>query len=95
MPSAANASSLELLSFLCLILILWMRSGQGDGYVAQRLFATRDERQSVLASLWFAFAGTVLLTWPWIVVGLGSLLVFPAGAGLDPALAADPNSRTP
>ena len=94
-PSAANASSLELLSFLCLIMILWMRSGQGDGYVAQRLFATRDERQSVLASLWFAFAGTVLLTWPWIVVGLGSLLVFPAGAGLDPALAADPELAYP
>ena len=94
-PSAANASSLELLSFLCLILILWMRSGQGDGYVAQRLFATRDERQSVMASLWFAFAGTVLLTWPWIVAGLGSLLVFPAGAGLDPALAADPELAYP
>ena len=94
-PSAANASSLEVLSFLCLILILWMRSGQGDGYVAQRLFATRDERQSVMASLWFAFAGTVLLTWPWIVAGLGSLLVFPAGAGADPALVADPELAYP
>ena len=94
-PSAANASSLEVLSFLCLILILWMRSGQGDGYVAQRLFATRDERQSVMASLWFAFAGTVLLTWPWIVAGLGSLLVFPLGAGADPALIADPELAYP
>ena len=94
-PSAANASSLEVLSFLCLILVLWMRSGQGDGYVAQRLFATRDERQSVMASLWFAFAGTVLLTWPWIVAGLGSLLVFPGGAGADPALAADPELAYP
>ena len=94
-PSAANASSLEVLSFLCLILVLWMRSGQGDGYVAQRLFATRDERQSVMASLWFAFAGTVLLTWPWIVAGLGSLLVFPGGAGADPALVADPELAYP
>ncbi len=94
-PSVANASSLEMLSFLCLILILWMRSGQGGGYAAQRLFATRDERQSVMASLWFAFAGTVLLTWPWIVTGLGSLLVFPAGPGIDPALAADPELAYP
>ena len=94
-PSAANASSLEVLSFLCLILILWMRSGQGDGYTAQRLFATRDERQSVMASLWFAFAGTVLLTWPWIVAGLGSLLVFPMGPGADPALLADPELAYP
>ena len=94
-PSAASASPLEAVSFLCLILVLWMRSGQGDGYVAQRLFATRDERQSVMASLWFAFAGTVLLTWPWIVAGLGSLLVFPAGAGADPALVADPELAYP
>ena len=93
-PGAANASSLEIVSFLCLILILWLRSGQGDGYVAQRLFATRDERQAVKASLWFAFAGTVLLTWPWIVVGLGSLLVFPPTA-MDPALAADPELAYP
>ena len=94
-PTAGNASSLEVLSFLCLILVLWMRSGQGDGYVAQRLFATRDERQSVMASLWFAFAGTVLLTWPWIVAGLGSLLVFPGGPGADPALLADPELAYP
>ena len=93
-PGSANASSLEIVSFLCLILILWLRSGQGDGYVAQRLFATRDERQAVKASLWFAFAGTVLLTWPWIVVGLGSLLVFPPSA-MDPALAADPELAYP
>ncbi len=93
-PTAANASSVELVSFLCLILILWLRSGQGDGYVAQRLFATRDERQAVKASLWFAFAGTVLLTWPWIVVGLGSLLVFPP-ATMDAALAADPELAYP
>ena len=94
-PTAGTASSLEVLSFLCLILVLWMRSGQGDGYVAQRLFATRDERQSVMASLWFAFAGTVLLTWPWIVAGLGSLLVFPGGPGADPALLADPELAYP
>ena len=93
-PTAANASSLEIVSFICLIGILWLRSGQGDGYVAQRLFATRDERQAVKASLWFAFAGTVLLTWPWIVVGLGSLLVFPP-ATMDAALAADPELAYP
>ncbi len=93
-PSSAHLSSLEMASFACLILFLWMRSGQGDGYLAQRLFATRDERQSTLASLWFAFAGTVLLTWPWIVVGLGSLLILPE-ATAAPALAADPELAYP
>lgn len=93
-PQASHLSPLEFASFLCLILLLWTRSGQGDGYLAQRLFATRDERQSVLASLWFALAGTVLMTWPWIVVGLGSLLLLPV-ATAAPELLADPELAYP
>ena len=87
-PQASNLSPLEFASFLCLILFLWTRSGQGDGYLAQRLFATRDEKQSVLAALWFALAGTVLMTWPWVVVGLGSLVILPV-ASAAPELLAD------
>lgn len=84
LPNPAHLSPLEFASFLCLILLLWTRSGQGDGYLAQRLFATRDERQSVLSALWFSLAGIVLMTWPWVVVGLGSLLILPvATAGPD------------
>jgi SSS family solute:Na+ symporter len=93
-PNPVHLSSLEFASFLCLILLLWTRSGQGDGYVAQRLFATKDERQSLLASLWFSFAATVLMTWPWVVVGLGSLLILPL-ATAAPELAADPELAYP
>ena len=93
-PQPSHLSPLEFASFLCLILLLWTRSGQGDGYLAQRLFATRDERQSVLASLWFALAGTVLMTWPWIVVGLGSLLILPVATAV-PELLADPELAYP
>jgi len=93
-PHPAHLSPLELASLLCLILLLWTRSGQGDGYLAQRLFAARDERQSVLSALWFALAGTVLMTWPWVVVGLGSLLILPV-ASAAPALAADPELAYP
>ena len=93
-PHPSHLSPLEFASLLCLILLLWTRSGQGDGYLAQRLFAARDERQSVLSALWFALAGTVLMTWPWVVVGLGSLLVLPV-ASAAPALAADPELAYP
>lgn len=93
-PQASHLSPLEFVSFLCLILVLWTRSGQGDGYLAQRLFATRDEGQSVLAALWFALAGTVLMTWPWIVVGLGSLILLPV-ASAAPELLADPELAYP
>jgi SSS family solute:Na+ symporter len=93
-PRSAHLGPLEFGSFVCLILFLWVRSGQGDGYVAQRLFAAGDERQSMLSALWFSFAGIVLMTWPWIIVGLGSLLVLPAStAGI--ALAADPELAYP
>jgi SSS family solute:Na+ symporter len=94
LPNAAHLSPLEFASFLCLILFLWTRSGQGDGYLAQRLFATRDERQSALSALWFALAGTILMTWPWVVVGLGSLLVLPVATAI-PELAADPELAYP
>ncbi len=94
LPNPAHLSPLEFASLLCLILLLWTRSGQGDGYLAQRLFAARDERQSVLSALWFALAGTVLMTWPWVVVGLGSLLILPV-ASATPALAADPELAYP
>lgn len=96
-PSGATMGSLELASFLLLMGFLWVRSAQGDGYLAQRLFATRDERQSLLAALWFALAGIVLMTWPWVVVGLGSLLLLPGAGGAEVAaqLAADPELAYP
>ncbi len=94
LPQPGHLSPLEFASFLCLMLVLWTRSGQGDGYLAQRLFATRDERQSVLSALWFSLAGTVLMTWPWIIVGLGSLVLLPIATAV-PALAADPELAYP
>ncbi|MFK7848829.1 MAG: sodium:solute symporter family protein [Rhodothermales bacterium] len=93
-PNADHISPLEFSSFLILIFFLWTRSGQGDGYLAQRLFATRDEKQSMLAALWFCFAGIVLMTWPWIIVGLGSLIILPVESAI-PALAADPELAYP
>lgn len=93
-PNPAHLSSLEAVSFFLLIFVLWTRSGQGDGYIAQRLFATKDEKQSLLGALWFSFAGTVLMTWPWIIVGLGSLLIFPLALA-GPELAADPELAYP
>ncbi len=93
-PDPAHLSSLEFVSFLFLIFLLWTRSGQGDGYVAQRLFAAKDERQSLLASFWFSFAAIVLMTWPWVIAGIGSLLILPV-ATAAPELAADPELAYP
>ncbi len=94
LPSAAHVGPLEFGSLACLILFLWVRSGQGDGYLAQRMFAARDERHSMMGVLWFAFAGIVLMTWPWILVGLGSLVLLPA-ATAGGELARDPELAYP
>jgi SSS family solute:Na+ symporter len=62
--------------------------------VAQRLFATKTERQSLLSAFWFSFAATVLMTWPWVIAGIGSLLILPI-ATAAPELAADPELAYP
>jgi len=50
---------------------------EGNGYIAQRVLATRDERHARLASLWYAIAHFALRPWPWIVVGVVALVRFP------------------
>jgi Na+/proline symporter len=49
----------------------------GGGYVAQRMFCARDEKHSLLATLWFNVAHYAVRPWPWIIVGLVSLIMFP------------------
>ncbi|MCL7973079.1 MAG: Na+:solute symporter [marine benthic group bacterium] len=49
----------------------------GGGYVAQRMLAARDERESMRAVLWFNLAHYALRPWPWILVALASLAVYP------------------
>lgn len=49
----------------------------GGGYVAQRMFSTKDERHSLLATLWFNIANYALRPWPWILVALASLVLYP------------------
>jgi Na+/proline symporter len=50
----------------------------GGGYVAQRIFATRDERHALLAAVWFNLAHYALRPWPWILVALVALIRYPA-----------------
>lgn len=49
----------------------------GGGYVAQRIFSARTERDGVLATLWFNVAMYALRPWPWVLVALASLLLYP------------------
>ena len=65
----------------------------GGGYVAQRMLAARDEGHALKATLWFNVAHYGLRPWPWILVALASLIVYPtldsiqaAFPALDPSI---------
>jgi Na+/proline symporter len=49
----------------------------GGGYVAQRIFSARSERDGVLATLFFQVAHYALRPWPWIVTGLATVILYP------------------
>lgn len=49
----------------------------GGGYIAQRMLAAKDESNAVGATLLFNVAHYALRPWPWILIGLCSLVVFP------------------
>jgi solute:Na+ symporter, SSS family len=65
----------------------------GGSYIAQRMLASKSERDSLGAVLFFQLAHYVLRPWPWILVALCSIIVYPqlsdiqkAFPNLDPAL---------
>src|SRR5437762_8389458 len=49
----------------------------GGGYVAQRIFSARSERDGVLATLFFQIAHYALRPWPWIITGLATVVLYP------------------
>jgi Na+/proline symporter len=71
--------SLPLTSFAAFLAVNWWASRQIDGgnFLTQRMLATRDERNSFLASLWATIGIYVIRPWPWILVALVSLVTFP------------------
>jgi len=60
----------------------------GGGYIAQRMLAAKDESHALKATLWFNIAHYALRPWPWIIVALASLIIYPS---LDSIQAAFPH----
>lgn len=64
--------------FLMLVFIQWWSRGlEGDGIAVQRISACKNEKESFFAMLWFNIAHYALRPWPWIIVGLCSLVLLP------------------
>ena len=49
----------------------------GGGYIAQRMLSAKNERHAIGATLFFNVAHYALRPWPWIIVALSSMIVFP------------------
>jgi len=85
-----DASWMPLTTFLVFIGVAWWASSYpgaepgGGSYIAQRIFASKDEKNAVLATLFFNVAHYALRPWPWILVALCALVLYPHGvAGQD------------
>lgn len=80
---AGLALSLSVTSFLAYIGIIWWASWYpgaepgGGGYIAQRMMSAKDEKHSLFATLFFQIAHYGIRPWPWIIVGLCSLVLYP------------------
>lgn len=81
--SEAGVLSLTLTAFIAYIGIQWWASWYpgaepgGGGYIAQRMMSAKNEKHSLFATLWFNIAHYAIRPWPWILVALVSLLLYP------------------
>lgn len=78
-----GAAWMPVITFVTYISVQWWATWYpgaepgGGGYVAQRMFCAKDERHSLLATLWFNIAHYAVRPWPWILVGLASVILYP------------------
>ncbi|HET7150933.1 MAG TPA: sodium:solute symporter family protein [Candidatus Acidoferrum sp.] len=56
----------------------------GGGYIAQRIFSARDERNGLLSVLWFNVAHYAVRPWPWILAALAVIVLYPGLAQPEP-----------
>ena len=87
-PSFTDERTMMPLSvFLVYVAMQWWahKYADGGGKTIQRMSSARDERQAVLATLWFALANYGLQVWPWIITALAGLATL--GQLADPEVA--------
>lgn len=83
---------MPVITFVVYISVNWWASWYpgaepgGGGYIAQRIFSAKNEKHSVLATLWFNIAHYALRPWPWILVALVAVVQYRH----NPVFQADP-----
>jgi len=89
-PSISNPEILVTI-FVIPLLVQWWSTWYpgaepgGGGYIAQRMIAAKDEKHAIKAVFFFNIAHYAIRPWPWIIVALSSLVIFPTLESLKQA----------
>jgi solute:Na+ symporter, SSS family len=89
-----HSSWMPMITFLVYISMNWWATWYpgaepgGGGYIAQRMFCAKDEKNSLLATLWFNIAHYAVRPWPWVLVGLAAVVLYQH----DPGFQQDPET---
>jgi len=92
LPDFKNTWNLAFAVFIMPVAVQWWAvwypgaEPGGGSYIAQRMLASKSEKDALGGTLFFNVAHYVLRPWPWILVGLASLVVYPTLADLRNAL---------
>jgi len=99
LPDFTNNWDLAVAVFIMPIAVQWWAvwypgaEPGGGSYIAQRMLASKTEKDALGGTLFFNLAHYILRPWPWILVGLASIIVYPqlsdiriAFPHLDPSL---------
>lgn len=90
--SVVGVLSVSLGSFLAFMLLPWWNSWYpgaepgGGGYVVQRMMSAKDEKNAVYANLYFQIAHYCIRPWPWVLVALSCLILYPQLQGSEAKL---------
>lgn len=74
---------MSIVAFVAYIGVQWWASWYpgsepgGGGFVAQRMMSAKNEKHSLIATLWFQIAHFAIRPWPWIIVALAALVLYP------------------
>ncbi|MCK4662980.1 MAG: Na+:solute symporter [Bacteroidales bacterium] len=79
----ASTLTISIGAFFAYIGVQWWASWYpgaepgGGGYVAQRMMSTKNEKHSIWATLFFQITHYTIRPWPWILVGLAAIVIYP------------------
>jgi solute:Na+ symporter, SSS family len=78
-----NSAWMPFITFFVYVAINWWAvwypgaEPGGGGYIAQRMFSAKDEKNSLLATLFFNIMHYAVRPWPWVITALASVILYP------------------